>query len=167
MKLMSAPYPGASTPMMTVFIKGDPVGQPRPRSVGFVSRKTGKVTSRMYNPGTADEWREAVCAGIRGMIDASDALEGPVYLALHFMLARPKGHLGSDGSPKAWAPLYVASKPDLDNLVKATMDAMTEAGVWLDDKQVVIFEVAKTYTNGQPGCVIEWRGLCAVGDIAP
>jgi Holliday junction resolvase RusA-like endonuclease len=38
-------------------------------------------------------------------------------------------------------------KPDLDKYVRSSGDAMTTAGVWRDDAQVVELECAKRYPN--------------------
>jgi Holliday junction resolvase RusA-like endonuclease len=40
-------------------------------------------------------------------------------------------------------------KPDLDNLLKSTMDALTEAGAWKDDCQVCQVADEKRYATGK------------------
>ena len=52
-----------------------------------------------------------------------------------FAFVQPKGRVGQ----------FKISKPDLDNLEKAVMDALTTAGVWCDDAQVVEKHSAKVY----------------------
>ncbi len=42
----------------------------------------------------------------------------------------------SEGEPRI-------TKPDVDNLAKLILDAMTKAGYWLDDKQVYNLNIAK------------------------
>lgn len=40
---------------------------------------------------------------------------------------------------------FKTSKPDIDNLLKAALDALTDAGMWSDDSQVVQVNAAKMY----------------------
>ena len=42
---------------------------------------------------------------------------------------------------------YKTTRPDCDNYVKELKDAMTEAGFWHDDAQVVDLRVVKTYAE--------------------
>jgi Holliday junction resolvase RusA-like endonuclease len=45
-------------------------------------------------------------------------------------------------------------KPDVDNLLKAVMDAMTTAEVWKDDALVYATEAGKWYAAGKTGAQI-------------
>ena len=58
---------------------------------------------------------------------------GPVSLDVTFFIQRPK-------SVKRLAPIC---RPDIDNFLKATMDAMHE--FWVDDAQVIYVSCAKGY----------------------
>ena len=40
---------------------------------------------------------------------------------------------------------FKTSKPDIDNLLKAALDALTDAGMWSDDSQVVQVNAAKMF----------------------
>jgi Holliday junction resolvase RusA-like endonuclease len=40
-------------------------------------------------------------------------------------------------------------KPDIDNLVKLVLDAMTKAGFWKDDSQVVILKAEKRWAGNE------------------
>ena len=42
----------------------------------------------------------------------------------------------------------MTKKPDLDNLVKAVMDACTMLGFWSDDKQVATISTLKRFVHG-------------------
>lgn len=106
---------------------GNPVAQPRPRATargGF---------ARVYNPSTADEWKDAIRLAA---IEHGETFDGPVSLAITFYMPKPKRHKA--GSQHM-------TKPDLDNLVKAVMDALTKAGWWKDDCQVVSLVASKHY----------------------
>ena len=48
--------------------------------------------------------------------------------------------------------------PDLDKLVRSTMDALTQAGTWADDSQVVWLQASKQYSSSpaeRPGAWIQ------------
>jgi Holliday junction resolvase RusA-like endonuclease len=64
---------------------------------------------------------------------------------LNYWLPRPASHYRKNGVLTASAPLRPCSKPDLDNLAKATMDAMNATGVWTDDARVCELVVRKDY----------------------
>jgi len=77
---------------------------------------------------------------------------GPVALTVVFTLARPASHYGTGknrGRLKPSAPLAPTGKNlgDLSKLVRATEDALTDAGVWGDDSQVVSLTAVKAYAN--------------------
>ena len=108
----------------------------------------------MYNPDTADAWKFAVCdaaanAGLAGM-----RLGGPICLRLDFKFLRPAAHLRALGLRPS-APQYHTQRPDVDNLAKAVMDALTEIGIWQDDDQVFDLRVTKAWVMAAPGCSIE------------
>lgn len=42
-------------------------------------------------------------------------------------------------------------KPDIDKLVRAILDGLTEAGIWKDDSQVVDLIARKVYVSANPG----------------
>jgi Holliday junction resolvase RusA-like endonuclease len=76
-----------------------------------------------------------------------------VRLSVSFLMPRPKSHLRANGEEKDSAPQHHTSKPDLDNLVKATKDALTTAQVWTDDSLVTICHSSKGYSP-MPGAII-------------
>ena len=116
-----------------------PVGQPRPRATAV----NGKV--KVYQAsGPATEYRANLAAeAIKSGVKLGD---GPIYLYASFFMARPKSHFRKDGSLVKGAPV-TPGKPDLDNVVKVVMDALTFAGVWTDDSKVVGLSIYKHYTD--------------------
>lgn len=85
--------------------------------------------------------------------------DGPLVVSATFYVDRPASHYGSGknaGVVKASAPNYphTRSSGDLDKLVRALLDAVTECGsVWVDDSQVSSLIASKTYVegDGRPG----------------
>lgn len=123
--------------MYQIFVSGIPKAQPRPRMAG---------NGRVYNPHSADAWKGEIKAAFiacwRG------AIADPVSLKAVFYLPMPK-------RPKnAGECTAHAVKPDLDNLLKAAMDAMTSARVWEDDSQVYKIESEKRYSPSMTGAQI-------------
>lgn len=73
----------------------------------------------------------------------------PVVVVLVFRFDRPKGHSGARGLLPS-APSEKVTKPDLDKLVRSTLDALTGL-VWRDDSQVVGIDASKCWaTDGLP-----------------
>lgn len=125
------------------FAAGEPKGQPRPRA--FV--RNGHA--RVYDAGTAEGWKSCIAIGARGN-GPPDPLTGPVSLEVEFFMPRPKGHYGSGRNAhvlKDTAPLWHVGKPDIDNAIKACLDALTMLGAWLDDAQVCSLISAKRYAD--------------------
>ena len=133
------------------YAAGDPKGQPRPRACAF--RVGGKYTARMYDAGTSDEWKAAVVkAGTRHRPDAP--LTGAVKVFLSFYFARPRTHFFTGARAadlRDLAPTRHTIKPDADNLAKAVLDALTDAGWWKDDCQVTPLSIEKFYENPERG----------------
>ena len=130
-------------------VQGTPKGQPRVRAC--IRGKHAGV----YDPGTADEWKRAVRDAAKSAMDenAVEQFETPVRLSVAFYMPRPKSHFNTRGHLKMSAMHHHTSKPDLDNLVKATKDALTTAGVWTDDSLVVVCRSLKGY-GPNPGASI-------------
>ncbi|GHV28121.1 hypothetical protein AGMMS4952_11050 [Spirochaetia bacterium] len=119
------------------FVHGKPKAQPRPRMC-----RNGHV----YNPNSADAWKEAVIAEVQ--IFRQPVIAEPVHLSVAFYLPW-SGRKKSDPDK---APH--AKKPDTDNLLKAVMDAMTAAGVWKDDALVFATEASKWLSKEKHGARI-------------
>lgn len=85
-------------------------------------------------------WRQAIIDASLGAMDGRAPIEGPAHLVVCFYLPRPKS-----------APRRVVEptkRPDLDKLVRAVSDALTSAGVWRDDDQVVFVSARKVFAGG-------------------
>lgn len=129
-------------------VVGVPKAQPRPRVRG---RGRG-----VYDPGTANEWKKLVRLAGRSC-RPKVALEGPVAVAIKFLLPRPK-RLYRKADSHGELPCNV--KPDIDNLAKAVLDALTDDGWWWDDAQIDELHCQKWYhaKAGRPGAVVTVQG---------
>lgn len=81
-------------------------------------------------------------------------MDGPLCVRMVFTLRRPRGHYGTgrnEGKLKPYAPTRPAGLPDLSKLLRSTEDALTQAGVWVDDSRVVEYErAAKVFAGEDP-----------------
>jgi Holliday junction resolvase RusA-like endonuclease len=116
-------------------------GTPAPQgSKRFVGNGRMIESSPLVKP-----WREAVkqaALAFRG-VGITDELvpvmSDPLVVSIVFTLKRPSS------LPKSRQ--FPARKPDLDKLVRSTFDALTDAGVWNDDSQVVSIIASKAFPD--------------------
>ena len=127
--------------MIQLHVHGDPKGQPRPRAYN----RNGKVG--MYDAGTADGWKASIqFAALAALEDVPVVpLAGPFSVEIAFCMKRPKSHFRANGDLKETAPTFVSKKPDIDNMAKAVLDALTQAGVWRDDAEVSVLGCIKKF----------------------
>lgn len=120
-------------------VYGLPKAQPRTKA-----RRIGQHAG-VYTPKTADAWKALVVMAARAAPGFPPSpVTGPVSLAAVFYLPRPKRLMRKrDPDGAVWCP----AKPDVDNLIKALADALSQAGVWRDDAQVTSLSVAKLYAE--------------------
>jgi len=113
----------------SLIVLGKPVAQPRHRA----ACRGGYPTMYLPSDHPVHDYKARIkmVAGTQPI----KRIEGPVRLDLLFAFAQPKGRKRQ----------FKISKPDLDNLEKAVMDALTDAGVWCDDAQVVEKHSTKVY----------------------
>lgn len=141
------------------------VGTPAPQGSkkGFAISKKGTGGKRVYTGKVAmvesskavKPWREDVRAAA---LASRVRVAGAVTVDLAFYLARPKGHYRTGKNAhllRDSAPKYPTTQPDIDKLVRSTLDALTSAGTYTDDSTVVDLLVAKRYADEcLPGAVI-------------
>lgn len=149
----------ATAPVLTLRVLGTPA--PQGSKSAFRNKYTGRI-QQVESSKRVKPWREAVKQAAVDAITATswDRIEGPVELAIVFVFARPKSHFRTGRNANLLrdnAPDWKASTPDVSKAIRATEDALTDAGVWRDDGQVVHVEATKVYENrvwGLPGAHI-------------
>lgn len=118
-------------------VGGEPVAQPRVK--GRIAGKGRKQFIHIYTPGGADEWKAAVAIAGRIAFKGFAPIENPVCLKLSFRMPRPEGHYRTTKALgrvlRMLSALWHTKRPDLDNMEKAVMDALTGIA-WVDDCQV-------------------------------
>ena len=107
------------------------------------------------------DWRHAVTDAAWTYRLERPTITGPVRVELDFVLARPASHYGTGRNAdrvKPTAPSWPTTKPDIDKLARAVLDAVTAAGIWRDDSQVIRLDALKTYVTEMsptPGVLVQ------------
>lgn len=142
------------TPSCEFLVGGLPKGQPRPRA--FARKMGDKFVARVFDAGTAEEWKGQVALAATKHRPA-EPFQDAVQVRLYFLFPRPRSHFKTDGKRlKDSAPERYTKKPDADNLAKAVLDAITQlGGFWKDDAQVTRLVVTKNYSTLGSGCLVE------------
>jgi len=122
---------------------------------------------RDANGATLSPWRDNVRSAALAVYQNSNNPFGsdPVSVQITFTFARPTAHFGTGKNAdtiKTSAPPFPSSHAigDIDKLVRACLDALTDAGVWKDDSQVVDLHARKVWVDedvalDRPGAVID------------
>lgn len=131
--------------MIAVFIPGDPASQGSKVFKGISKSGRGIMIESCKR---LPAWRNDVRAALIDDHGQPKAFfDGPIHLEIEFVLRRPKS------APKKREPL-ASKKPDLSKLLRAVEDAVTSAGIWRDDAQVVSVTMEKRIAkiDETPGC---------------
>lgn len=150
---------------MTTSLEVTVYGIPKPQGSkrAFVVKGKDGGNSRAVvvddNKATLRTWRDDVkAATLDAMPYDWQRIDKPraVFVVLAFGFDRPASHYGSGRNAailKASAPAFHTTKPDVDKLTRGILDALTSAGVYADDSQVIRLDVLKVYVprNERPG----------------
>lgn len=126
---------------LNVIVRGIPVGQ-------------GNITTYARghsvhgNAKTLKPWRNTVALAAEVAMANNPGprpypLTGPAALYVCFTVRKPVS------APKR-RRIYPITRPDLSHLLRAVEDALTAAGVWRDDSQVVDERAVKAYPGEHP-----------------
>lgn len=103
---------------------------------------------RSDNAGALRKWRGVITGMAKVVHNGRPPIDSPVAVYLEFSLPRPKSVRRAHHSVK----------PDVDKLVRAVLDGLTKARVWVDDSRVVSLAAHKLYGD-IPGVWIVVRTL--------
>lgn len=126
--------------MITFFVRGKP--EPQGSTKGF--NRGGKVIITTTNK-NLHQWRDLVAA-VAQQYAPAQLIDGPIRLGVTFWMPRPK----------TTKRIYPTVAPDLDKLIRAIGDALTNV-IWVDDSRVVEVRAAKRYASESlpPGIRVE------------
>lgn len=119
------------------------LGIPKPQGSkrAYVNKHTGRAQLVDQAGAPLQDWRVDVQQAAIIAMDGRPPYDCPIYISLRFHLQRPKSH------PKN-RQTWPATRPDIDKLARAVLDALTHI-CFHDDGQVVFLSVAKAW--GTPG----------------
>ena len=145
----SLPFQGRGNPLLPEGEGGTPLKGRGPRPVRRPLR-----AQRGYKS-AGQKSAEAVLDDLLSACTPKKPLEGP--LALEFIAGMPIPASTPKKQREAMLRGEIAhtKKPDLDNMAKQLKDAMSRAGFWGDDRQVVSLRCSKCYA-----AVPHWGGGC-------
>lgn len=123
---------------VTFFVAGVPV--PQGSKTGFSPKGTNRVTMTDANAKKLKPWRKEITRVAQASWFDRAQLLGPVRLDVVFVFERP-------ASVKRRLPSIA---PDLDKLIRAVGDGVTDSGIWKDDGQVIRIVAEKVY-GAAPG----------------
>ncbi len=123
--------------MILLHIPGSPVAQPRAKAT------TINGHARMYTPSTANLYKASIALAATQR-HPGPPFDGPLRLTISFVLPRPQRLIWKRRDMPREPH---ASKPDIDNMAKAVMDALMGI-VWRDDSQVADLRVRKWIASG-------------------
>lgn len=134
---------------LTIHALGQPAPQGSKRHVG----RGILVESSKKLPA----WRDAVTtaahqAHLEHADNEPEPFTGPTRVTIEFRFHRPAAHYGTGrnaGALKAAAAALPCTRatPDLDKLSRGVLDALTTAGVLIDDAQVAQLTARKVYVE--------------------
>lgn len=129
-------------------IEGTPKAWRRPR----FNRTTGAI----FTASQDQTWRDSIWGQAMPFAPKVNCLDWPVRLDLVFYFPIPKSLSAKKRSALQGQPH--CGRPDLDNLLKAVVDALT-GPFWFDDKQIYEMHIGKLYStiSGRPGVAVDIR----------
>jgi Holliday junction resolvase RusA-like endonuclease len=122
---------------MKIFIPGEPIAQPRVK----VSTRGGFARAYVDAKHPIHAYKQAI--RLAYVNAGGEVLEGPVEIRIACWFERPKGH----SKKRRQQPEPKVTKPDLDNVGKAILDALNKIA-YNDDGQVCRLTVEKWYVGG-------------------
>lgn len=150
----------------------DVVGLPAPQGSknAFNNPHTGKAQMVESASKKLTPWRQDVKQAARDALAAAGHYEIPAdgvgaAVDITFLMPRPRGHYRTGRNAhllRDAAPLRPTTRPDVDKLIRSTLDALKVAGVYRDDSHVVSVTGRKVFTTTHTGALI----AIYTGDLA-
>ena len=133
--------------MITIIVHGQPAPQGSKKFVGLSKAGRGLLveSSKKVKP-----WRQDVVAAAveaREKFSALCPLDGPLAVEMVFTVPKPAS---APKKRRTWPD----KKPDVSKLARSTEDALSDAGLWVDDARVVEYtRLAKVFPGEDPAAL--------------
>ncbi|MCW2720491.1 RusA family crossover junction endodeoxyribonuclease [Pseudonocardia sp.] len=141
------------------------LGRPAPQGSKHATlhKQSGRIVT-MESSKRVKPWREAVKEATTDAIEAAghQRLEGPVTVEIAFCFDPPKS---APKRRKIWPTTRTSG--DLDKLQRAAFDALTDAGAFRDDSQVVHVTADKWHTDDPDSPLSIPGAVIALKEVAP
>lgn len=140
---------------MQFFVSGIPAPQGSKRHVG------NGIMVEQAGP-RLKAWRDAVRVDCGVALRELEPFTGPIKLRITFQMPRPKDHYVSHNPArglKPTAPLMHIKAPDIDKLLRSTLDGLMFGGAYLDDSQVCAIDATKSYAVDKVGAWVTIQRL--------
>jgi Holliday junction resolvase RusA-like endonuclease len=108
------------------------------------ARARSTVGGRHYTPPKYRLWLDGAVKTIKSNV-AGHIVEGSLSVDIIATLTIPKSRL--KGKSALASGDWHTQKPDSDNIAKAILDAITKAGVWVDDCQIADLRIRKVWDS--------------------
>ena len=123
----------------TLVIHEMPQPKERPRATVVAGR------AKIYTPRTTEAYEKRIrTEWVKAYGDKPE--EGPLRARIYFGMPIPKSETKANKALMMVRKLFPAKKPDLDNLIKAVMDAVNGVA-YKDDCQIVTILARKNYSE--------------------
>ena len=129
---------------MKFVVEGKIKGKARPR--------WSSASGCVYTPPETKQYEKYIAHCFR--IAGGQKIEGAVKLTVTMLFAIPKSMKKADKELCKFNEILPQKKPDIDNCLKAVMDALNKVA-YNDDKQVTSENVVKRWTTGTERLEIE------------
>jgi Holliday junction resolvase RusA-like endonuclease len=90
-------------------------------------------------------YKAAIRAAFTAAVGEWPTITGAVHLSVYLQFEMPKSW--SEKKRNQLKGVKHTGKPDLDNVLKAVCDALTDCKVWQDDRQVASIFIAKRWSE--------------------
>lgn len=110
-------------------------GEPAPQGSKRAYVVNGRAVLVESSSARVKEWRRIVEFSF---LAVTEPITGPARVEIEFIMPRPKAMKRTEPHIK---------RPDLDKIVRSTLDAITSAKAWRDDSQAVWLDVKKRYAE--------------------
>ncbi len=131
-------------------VHGQPVAKGRPR-FRIVRPKNGPEFVNAYTDAQTVAYEAKVAMAAKIAMDGRFPSSAPIEIMLELRMQIPESWTKKKRLAASMGTVRATKKPDADNVLKGIKDAMNGI-VWVDDSQVVVLTVRKTY-HADP-CVI-------------